>query len=164
MAGYGPEPNEQRRRRNTPAKVAKQVSLPASGRKGTVPKIPGHIIATPELRELWRTWWRSPQATQWHTQTVKPILGRLLALHDQEILEGPEPRRSSEMRQLEQNLGLSPKGMRDLCWVIVADADLAEEPAPKKKAAPKAKKAAPSGRRGRVLSLVEADTATGTDG
>lgn len=162
MAGYGPEPKEQRRRRNIPTKQAKQAQLPASGRKGRAPNIPSHIAATDELRELWRTWWSSPQATQWHTQTVKPIVGRLLALHAQEVDEGPEPRRSSEMRQLEQNLGLSPKGLRDLCWVIVDDAELIEQPAPQ--ASGVSSSASSSGRRGRVLSLVDADTTTGTDG
>jgi hypothetical protein len=87
--------------------------------------------------EIWRAWWRSPQATQWHAPTAVYPLTRLLVMYAQTMAgDLPVPAAQAEMRHLETQFGLSPKGMRELKWVI------GEAPEPEAK--PPAKKSTPS--------------------
>lgn len=59
----------------------------------------------------WKRWWTSPQASQWDAAVHAPVLGRLLLLY----VEDPE---STEIRQIEHQMGLTPKGMKDLGWRV----------------------------------------------
>lgn len=126
----GPDPKTNRRRRNTPAKIAGRVHLDPAGRKGPVPK-PRARLVNQAVKEMWREWWRSPQATQWHTQTSVMPLTRLAMLYDQ-MLAGVSLSSSdaTAMRQLEDRFGLTPKGLKDLNWSIgdAGDGDAKPEP------------------------------------
>ena len=119
----GPDPKPNRVRRNTPVKEQVRAVLPREGRKGRPPGMPPWVPVDDWAEEMWRRWWTSPQATQWDAKLHPAILGRLLLLY----AENPE---SSEIRQIEQQLGLTPKAMRDLGW-RVAD----EEPEQRKQTA-----------------------------
>lgn len=68
---------------------------------------------------MWREWWKSPQATRWHTQTSLLPLSRLAALYDR-LLAGEDLKTAelTAMGQLENKFGLTPKGMKELNWVI----------------------------------------------
>lgn len=117
------------------------VGLPAEGRPGPAPKMPDREWAS-STREWWARLWATPQATQWAEDD--PEIARLALLHQtiwHESPNGPSPGLLSEMRQIEDRHGLSPKAMLQLRWKIVRT-ETAEEQKPKS-----------SGRRG--LELVE---------
>jgi hypothetical protein len=129
----GPEPSPNRRRRNVPVKIAERVYLPAEGRKGPAPKVrlPEDRHVTAMASEMWRAWWKSPQASQWHLPTAVYGLTRLLLMYEA-LWAGEMPvREQAEMRQLESQYGLNPRGMRELKWEI-------GEPEPAKPSAPPA--------------------------
>lgn len=115
----GPDPKPNRVRRNTPVKEQVRAVLPREGRSGRPPAMPPWVPVDDWAEMMWRRWWASPQATQWDSKTTPAILGRMLLLY----AEAPQ---SSEIRQIEQQLGLTPKSMRDLGW-RVADDETAEK-------------------------------------
>jgi hypothetical protein len=116
----GPEPNPNRRRRNVPVKVAEAVHLDPAGRRGPIPKprLPEGSRLSAQAEQMWRDWWRSPQATQWHMPTAVHGLTRLLCMYEHLWTYGLAPKDQTELRQLESRYGLNPKGMRELKWVV----------------------------------------------
>src|SRR4051812_12862603 len=75
----GPLPSPERRRRNAP--TIPTTSLPASGRRGPVPRVPDGY----ELGEAGRAWWvwawATPQAAGWSTGDLY-VVARRAALED----------------------------------------------------------------------------------
>lgn len=63
MAGIGPLPTGEAARRNKPAIPTTQ--LPASGRKGRVPKAPVTYELGPAAKDWWAWAWHTPQACGW---------------------------------------------------------------------------------------------------
>jgi hypothetical protein len=124
VAGMGPPPNPNRRRRNAgPATLR----LPAGGRTGETPPWPlpkgrSAIRSRREL-EVWAELWRTPQATAWErlewTRTVARYVRYLIAC------EAGDVKIASEVRQLEDRLGLNPMAMLRLRWQVEdGDADV----------------------------------------
>lgn len=123
MAGMGPAPNPQARRRNPRAGGADTVRLPAEGNKDKPPAwpLPGKMQAG-ELA-AWRELWATPQSVQWRR------LGwvRTVARYCRIMVEAEKPKApatlSAEARQFEDRLGLSPLAMSRMRppWVIVED-------------------------------------------
>lgn len=118
-----PKPPGARVRRNTGQSQwrtlsAGKVKTPACPRKWS-----------PSTRAWWRTIWRSPMATAWLEADVPALtrLGNLLEL----LLDEPTAAIASEIRQIEDRFGLSPKSRRQLQWSIVDPAAAAApEPEP----------------------------------
>jgi hypothetical protein len=109
-----PKPPGQRRRRN--AGQSQWVSLPAQGRDGAVPDLPGDDWTT-STRVWWATIWRSPMASVWQDADHDSLV-RLARLRD-EFARGELPVSAlSAMQQLEDRFGLSPKARRALQWEI----------------------------------------------
>lgn len=114
MAGMGPPPKRNARRRNARPEWR---TLPAAGRDGDPPPFP---LAEPsvEVLALWLDLWRTPQAVAWES------LGwtRTVARYTRLVLEaesGDAPvALLGEVRQLEDRLGLSPMAMKRLQWEI----------------------------------------------
>lgn len=122
MAGVGPAPNPNARRRNARPAFRR---LPAAGRQGDPPAWPlGGRQSKLELT-LWMQLWASPQATAWEE------LGwvRTVARYARITIAAERPKAiaavMSEARQLEDRLGLNPKAMRSLGWEITTDAESA---------------------------------------
>lgn len=115
MAGNGPPPNPNARRRNARPAFRR---LPATGRRGTVPAWPLSSKATIAERDLWSELWASPQAVAWEE------LGwiRTVARYTRITIAAEKARATaavmSEARQLEDRLGLNPKAMRSLGWEV----------------------------------------------
>lgn len=120
MAGTGPDPAANRRRRNVPEKLKVRVILPAEGRKGKAPDPFGKPEWSAAGRAYWRELWKTPQATQWGPAD-RQAAGRLVSLYELELSQGPSNGRSGEMRQLEMQLGLTAKAMKDLGWVVESE-------------------------------------------
>lgn len=146
----GPLPNPNRRRRNAP--TIPTTDLPASGRRGSVPKVPDGYDLAAAGSAWWRWAWKTPQAAGWSAgdlyvvarralleddlaalkdidaevfrvddmvdatdEALKSLIGRLKALAVGELQV------AKEARELDDRLGLTPKGLAALRWRIVDD-------------------------------------------
>lgn len=156
----GPLPNPTRRRRNAP--TIPTTALPASGRDGSVPRPPRWLSLGDAGSAWWRWAWKTPQAAGWddgalvaiaHRAELEDDLAALAAVRSLDFLDVLEAEDAQaakrairsiaalasgrlailkEARELDGKLGLTPKGLADLRWKIVADAvedeDHDEEP------------------------------------
>lgn len=113
----GPLPAVDRRRRNAP--TIPTTALPAEGRSGPIPKPPKWTPLGPNGSAFWRWVWRTPQAAGW-AAGHEAFVARRAQLED--LLEGAESRIPlyREMREIDDRLGLTPKGMAALRWTVVA--------------------------------------------
>ena len=128
-----PKPSSQRRRRN---KDAQPSTLPAAGFSGPIPKLPSKSPAWLKLtKDWWTTIWRSPMATRWEDADV-PSLVRLARLVDtvnrsdgqKSWMGSQQANLLSEIRQLEDRYGLSPKSRASLRWEIARTEPETEAP------------------------------------
>lgn len=154
----GPLPDSRRRRRNAP--TIPTTNLPVSGRKGAAPKPPSWVQLGGAGTAWWKWAWKTPQACAWgpgHTVMIARrasleddlfVLGNPRSLDLVDMLEAEHEAQLKEliqrlaglvsgrlaicreMRELDDRLGLTPKGMAALRWTIVAD------PAPAAPASP----------------------------
>lgn len=116
MPGPLPKDPADRARRNAP--TFDHVTLPATGRKGKTPKWPlsGRTPAG------WVGLWRLPQAVMWEKAGCVHLVARMLRMRT--LLEDPmypediTASALSELRLIEDRLGISPKALRDLRWAI----------------------------------------------
>lgn len=124
----GPPPAKERRRRNVPAR-GDWVTLPADPYKGPKPDLRGLPVdgsLSAYSKTAWKHWWRSPMAHMW-TEAEWPILLRLVVVTElvaRATKRGETRGLSSllgEQRQLEDRLGISEKGRRDLRWQFAGD-------------------------------------------
>ena len=150
MAARGPLPDPNSRRRNAP--TIPSTSLPAEGRKGRAPAVPGEYALAKAGRAWWVAAWKTPQAANWDTGAMYVVARRASLEDDLAILDHFEPfdlaeflgippdealrnlefiigklksmaggrlAVMKEMRELEAQLGLGPKAMAALRWIIV---------------------------------------------
>lgn len=106
------------------------VILPTAGRIGPTPKLPARDWHA-ETRAWWKRMWSRPEATQWREDD--PGVIRMAVLHQVTMHEQPVPSAAllTELRQLEDRFGLSPKARMQLRWLI-GDAEASVgKPAPK---------------------------------
>jgi len=80
MAGNGPLPTGNARRRNAP--TIPTTSLPAGGRKGRIPVAPVSYNLGPAGKAWWKWAWRLPQAAAWDDGALYAI-ARRAELEDQ---------------------------------------------------------------------------------
>jgi len=117
MAGNGPPPNPNSRRRNARPSFRR---LPAVGR--TLPP-PAWPLGKPTKAEaeLWGQLWSSPQAVAWEELGWNRTVARYARIALIAERRGQtNATLMGEARQLEDRLGLNPKAMRSLGWDIVA--------------------------------------------
>lgn len=77
----GPLPSRSRRRRNAP--TIPTTELPASGRKGRIPKPPAWVELGDAGAAYWVEAWRSPQSAAWGVgQGFEPLVARRAMLED----------------------------------------------------------------------------------
>lgn len=93
--------------------------LPASGCDLPVPSVPAQVrdAWTPVQKRRWRELWRSPQATQWDESCSGTVA--LLVSYESRLLDGDGSAWvAQEARYAAEALGLTPKAMNALGWVI----------------------------------------------
>lgn len=117
----GPLPDPRKRRRNAP--TIPTTNLPLNGRKGPVPGLPSWASLGKAGSAWWKWAWATPQAAAWGVGVgQESIVARRASLED--LLAGADDghlQLMREMRELDDRLGLTPKGMAALRWVVVDD-------------------------------------------
>jgi hypothetical protein len=114
MAGNGPAPKPagQRRRRN-PSPGFRQ--LPHEGRVGELPAWPIDKPRDAEL-EVWADLWKLPQAVEWERLEYTRVVARYVRTLVASEMHAADIKLLTEVRQLEDRLGLTPKAMQTLRW------------------------------------------------
>lgn len=125
MAGNGPAPKPNARRANAP--TFDWVHLPSDGRSEPPPALPAWRAWSDQTLEEWAQWWSSPAASQWSADDRE--LFRMALLFDRMVAGEGSAAELTEMRQIEDRHGMSPKSRLQLRWMI-ADADEKQESAP----------------------------------
>lgn len=123
MGASYPKPDDERRNPNPPA--FGWVDLPVEGREGDPPSLPprpeGAREWLPETVEAWKGLWAKPQAVMWD-QSGRTLEAWVVLYNDMcqfQVDRKPVPASLlSEMRQIEDRHGLSPKAMLQLRWRI----------------------------------------------
>ncbi len=118
MAGTGPAPAEQRRRRNEPAR-GDWVDLEplAAPVLPVLPELPARMDGedwSPMTRMTWEAWRQDPVTAQWSPSD------RAYALDTIKLYDGMTASSANEVRIRMDGLGLTPKGKRDLRWRVPA--------------------------------------------
>lgn len=113
------KPNSRAHRRPVSTSVrAVLVSLPAAGCAYPVPPLPKGREWTPNERNRWAELWESPQATQWDDSVTGTVA--VLVCFESAIYSGAASAwQAQEARYAGEALGLTPKAMAALGWVIV---------------------------------------------
>lgn len=150
----GPLPSENRRRRNAP--TVPTTKLPVTGREGPTPRPPSWLKLGRCGRAWWKWAWSTPQACAWapgHEAMIArrasleddlAAIGTVHSLDALELLEGEDGKAVKElvqrlaalasgrlaicreMRELDDRLGLTPKGMAALRWTVVEDGSVTQ--------------------------------------
>lgn len=121
MAGMGPAPNPNARRRNA---RPTGVELPAEGRAGEPPAWPLDEQTSRET-DIWSAAWSTPQAAAW--ERFAWTLDVALYVRFMALAETGDLNAAKEARQWSDRLGLSPLAMLRLQWRVVQN-DIAERP------------------------------------
>jgi hypothetical protein len=115
----GPKPDPTRprsRHRATPARGG-VVVLPAEGVDWPPPELPPGRAWTDAERDLWRSLWQSPSASQWDDADESAVA--MFVVHRSAVLSGTASAwQAQECRHLADRLGLSPQGRQALRWQI----------------------------------------------
>lgn len=115
-----PKKASERQRRNAP--MVPQTNLPAAGRSGRAPALPAHVKLGKPGRAWWVWAWRTPQAAAWDAGSLYVIARRAVLQDEVGNVDGaPLLACMREMRELDDRLGLTPKGLVALRWTITDD-------------------------------------------
>lgn len=94
--------------------------LPKSGRKGAPPEWPLEDFSPAELR-IWAPLWKLPQAIIWEEQQLERTVARYVRVLARAEQPGAPAMILGQVTLLEDRLGLTPKAMRLLLWIIEDD-------------------------------------------
>jgi hypothetical protein len=113
------KPNSRAFRSANQAIRAALVQLPADGCTLPIPALPKPRKWSAPEKARWKELWESPQATQWD-ETVKGTVA-LLVTYESRLLDpddGGTAWVAQEARHAAEALGLTPKAMTALGWMI----------------------------------------------
>lgn len=113
-----------RRRRNAPAVNLQE--LPRDGYQGPIPDWPVGMVPGPDVAGVWSSLWRRPQAAAWAHMGFENAVARLAVLTVAAMDPGAPSAVLTEVRQMEDRLGLNPASMQRLRWKLADEAEEAE--------------------------------------
>lgn len=126
MAGVGPPPAADRRRRNVPARGEWHAAPGIGWQHGEVPTPPPRLIKA--SKEAWGTWFHAWFASHW-TPDDLPVLRQIIRLFDNIERGSKLSAERTELRQLMDRYGITPKGQQDRRWVAPKpDEEITVEP------------------------------------
>ena len=111
MPGRGPAPKENRRRRNKPVRGDWQSTPDVGWQHGELPPPPDGLKDV--SRWAWDSWFKAWFAAHW-TPDDLPGLRVVIRLYDE--VERGEFTRATELRQMLDNYGITPKGQQERRW------------------------------------------------
>lgn len=111
MSGRGPAPKPNRRRRNKPVRGEWIASENVGWQHGELPNPPDGLKDV--SRWAWDAWFKAWFAAHW-TPDDLPGLRVVIRLYDE--VERGEFTRATELRQMLDNYGITPKGQQDRHW------------------------------------------------
>jgi hypothetical protein len=114
----GPAPSANPRRRNV---RPDSTTLPASGYAGEIPEWPLAVPMDIGEEVAWRSLWRSPQAAAWAQLAIVRTVARYCRVLVASEVPGAPATYLTEVRQLEDRLGLTAMSMLRLRWVVSTD-------------------------------------------
>lgn len=123
--GPSPKPEAQRRTRHEPTRGEYQSAPGVGWQHGDLPRPPAKLMGA--SRTAWGVWMRSWFAAHW-TPDDLPGLRQVIRLYDQ--VERGEYVRMTELRQMMDNYGITPKGQQDRRWTPPRAEQPAAEAAP----------------------------------
>ncbi len=112
MAGRGPAPAEQRRRANEPERGEWQAAPGAGWQHGVVPRCP---VRSGEALDAWATWFGAWFAAHWGPEDL-PNLRLVIRLWAKCASGKAIGSERTELRQLMDSYGITPKGQQDRRW------------------------------------------------
>lgn len=137
MAGKGPPPSANRRRRNAPARGDWKPSPGVGWQHKPFPKPPTGLEK--EALDTWSTWFKAWFAAHWMPEDL-PVLRQIIKLYD--LVERAGIKASTadrtELRQLMDNYGITKKGQQDRRWTPPKQDELpaAKPPGPRTRPTP----------------------------
>ena len=122
MAGRGPAPKDPsaRRRRNQPTRGEWTVLDKESPRRPALPRPAPKGGWSAFAKSEWARWWASPMAAMWDASDRGTL--ELLLLFAETVRETPQAAMATQIRLYRDGLGLTPKGRRDLRWLLPGEA------------------------------------------
>lgn len=113
MSGPAPKSDAERRRRNAPAR-GEWTAAPGEGwQHGPVPKPPSGLVKA--SKDAWETWFAAWFAAHWSPSDL-PGLRQLVRLYDQVERDPSVASLQSQLRQMMDIYGVTPKGQQDRRW------------------------------------------------
>jgi hypothetical protein len=130
MAGRGPAPKPaaERRRTNAPARGEWQPTPGVGWQHGEIPRPPARM--TLSARNAWVTWMQAWFAAHWSPDDL-PVLRQVIRLYDAVERGQATGSERTELRQLMDSYGITPKGQQDRRWAPPAPAEADQAPAAK---------------------------------
>jgi hypothetical protein len=115
MAGRGPvpKPTTQRRTRHKPQRGEWQATPGIGWQHGPIPEPPDGLL--PASEAAWQAWMASWWAANWYPGDL-PFLWLVIKLFDAVEQGWAGAALRTELRQLMDNAGISPKGRQDRRW------------------------------------------------
>jgi hypothetical protein len=129
VAGRGPAPKpaDQRRTRHAPQRGEWQATPGIGWQHGDVPKPPTGMAR--QSRITWMTWMHAWFAAHWTSDDV-PVLRQIIRIFDAVERGVASSSDRTELRQLMDSYGITPKGQQDRRWTPPWMLPKAEESSP----------------------------------
>jgi len=128
MAGRGraPKPTNERRNQTKPQRGDwQELTDPVD----KVPKLPtrgkGRGTWSPRTNRAWTAWWSDPVSSQWGPSDVE-LVEHLADVMEEWVRDPGTAGRATEVRQIRDVLGLTPKGRQDRRWKIAPPAEVVD--------------------------------------
>lgn len=128
MPGRGPAPQQNRQRRNAPAR-GEWIDLPEL-RAPAIPDLTGDDW-THHAKATWLAWQQDRSTSQWGPSEIAFAMETLRLIDH--LACRASATMAAEVRQRMDALGLTPKGKRDLRWRVPSPAEVIDLPTPQQR-------------------------------